>query len=247
MIMNTRSIWERYNMTFTDKTFGPSASLWRTCPQLAGLDPTVATTFFTDFHDFYINSSDEEGWISTEVEAGAGDAALTITNAANGVLEVTNDSNDNDSVELQWHAECWKLAASKPLWFEAKVKFSDATQSDFLVGLAITDTSVITAVSDGVYFRKDDGDTNIDTVTEKDSTETENLAVGTLVDDTYVKLGMFCDGVSAVYFYIDGVLVATHTTNINDDEEMTITLAHQNGEAVAKVMSVDYVKVVQVR
>lgn len=245
--MNTRSIWERFNMSFFDKDASPAASMWRTCPQLAGLDPMAVHTFFDDFHQFQINNANDLGWISTEVENGAGDAALTIDDGPGGVLKVVNDAGDDDSVELQWLAESWKLAANKPLWFEARCKFSDATQSDFLVGLAITDTSVITAVSDGVYFKKDDGNANIDTVTNKNSTPVESSAVGTLVDDTYVRLGIFCDGVTAVYFYIDGVLVATHTTSIVDDEDLTITLAHRNGAAAAKTAFYDYVKVVQVR
>jgi hypothetical protein len=245
--MNTRSIWERFNMSFMDKDYSPSASMWKSCPQLAGLDPATVSTFFDDFHSFQINNANELGWISTEVENGAGDAALTIADAANGVLQVVNDAGDDDSVELQYCSECWKLAAGKPLWFEARAKFSDATQSDFLVGLTITDTTAITAVSDGVYFTKTDGSASISAVTNKNSTPTTTAAVGTLVDDTYMRLGIFCDGITAVYFFIDGVLVATHTANIVDDEELTITLAHRNGAAAAKTASYDYVKVVNVR
>jgi hypothetical protein len=245
--MKTASFWERFNMSFVDKDYSPVASMWRSCPQLAGLDPATVSTFFDDFHSFQITSGNDLGWISTEVEAGAGDAALTIDNSANGILKVVNDAADDDSVELQYNAECWKLAASKPLWFEARLKVSDATQSDLLVGLCITDTTAITGVTDGVYIKKDDGDANLDSVTMKDSTPTANSAIGTLVDNTFIRLGIFCDGVSAVYFYVDGVLVATHTTNICDDEELTITLAYQNGAAAAKTAYYDYVKAVQVR
>jgi hypothetical protein len=234
-------------MTFFDKDVSPQASMWRSCPQLSGLDPAAVSTFFDDFHSFQINNANDLGWISTEVENGAGDAALTIDDAPGGILKVVNDAGDDDSVELQYLAECWKLAAAKPLWFEARVKISDVLQSDLLVGLTITDTSVITAVSDGAYFLKSDGAATIGAVTNKNSTPVTSSAVGTLVNDTYVRLGIFCDGVTAVYFYVDGVLVATHTTSIVDDEELTITLAHRNGEAAAKTMYVDYVKVVQAR
>jgi hypothetical protein len=245
--MNTRSFWERFNLSFFDKDYSPSNSMWRSCPQLAGLDPACVSTFFDDFHDFQINNSNHLGWISTEVENGGGDAALTIDDAVNGILKVVNDGADNDSVELQWNAECWKLATAKPLWFETRLKVSDATQSDLLVGLCITDTTAIAEVSDGVYFLKPDGAATINAITNKDTTLTTSSAVGTLVNDTYVRLGFFCDGVSNVYFYINGVLVATHTTNICNDEELTITLAYQNGEGSAKTAYYDYVKVVQVR
>lgn len=244
--MNTRSIWDRRNLSFFDLNHSPSASPWRSCPQLAGLDPAVVSTFFDDFHDFQITNSNELGWISTETEGGGGDAAFSIDDAANGILKIVNDGADNDSVELQWHSECWKLATGKPLWFEARAKFSDATQLDMLIGLCITDTTAIDGVTDGVYFKKDDGDTNIDCVTMKDSTPENSAAVGTLGTD-YIRYGIFFDGASTVYFYLDGVLVATHTVTIPDDEELTITLAHQNGEVAAKTAYYDYVKVVQVR
>jgi hypothetical protein len=37
------------------------------------------------------------------------------------------------------------------------------------------------------------------------------------------------------------------TTNLPDDEDMTVSIALQNGEAVAKTMTVDYVFVAKER
>ncbi len=245
--MQTRGIWERFNHSFIDKDYSPAASLWRTCPQLAAMDPGTAFTFFDDFYEFQINNANHLGWISTETEGGAGDAAITIDDAAGGVLKIVNDGADNDSVELQYHAELFKMATGKPCWFETRVKISDATQSDFAVGLVATDTTVIDGTDDGVYFKKDDGDANIDFVTTKNGTGTATDTTVDAADNTWVKLGFFFDGASTVYGYVNGVLKVTHTTNICDDEELTVTLAVQNGEAAAKTFYVDYVKAVQVR
>jgi hypothetical protein len=154
-------------------------------------------------------------------------------------------TDDDDNVQIQWNSENFALAATKPLWFEARVKLSDAIQSDMVVGLCVTDTSLTTAMSDGVYFRKDDGNTSLDFVTEATSSETETSAVGTMTDDTYVRLGFWYDG-TTVRAYVDGVLVASHTTTITA-VELAVSFAVQNGEGAAKTMSIDYFKVVQIR
>ena len=247
--MQTQSYWRSQNFSYRDKDYSPAkgVSLWETCPQLAALDPGVAFTFLDDFFQFKLVSSDESGWISTEIEAGTGDAAITSDDQAGGVLKVVTDDADNDGVQLQWNAENFKLASGKPLWFEARVKFADATQSDFLVGLGITDTTLLGGLSDGVYFRKDDGDANIDFVTEKNSTETATDTTADAADNTWVKLGFWFDGASSVYAYVDGVLKATHTTNICDDEELAVSFAYLNGAAGADTFYIDYVKVVAIR
>lgn len=246
--MNTKAQYARKNLAYRDADYSPAkgVSLWETCLQLAALDPATAFTFFDDFFRIDITGGDV-GWVSTETEAGAGDAAITIDDAAGGVLKIVNDAADDDSVELQWSSENFKLASGKPCWFEIRLKASDATQSDLAVGLYITDTTVIDGGTDGVFFRKNDGDANIMFVTEKNSTETETDTTSDLADDTWVKLGFFFDGAGSVLAYVNGALKATHTTNICDDEELAVTIAWQNGAAAAKTLYVDYVKVVQVR
>lgn len=233
-------------MTFRDTDYSPArgVSMWESCPQLAAMDPATAFVQFDDFFHYKAQSSDDNGWTAT-LTGGA--SAATIADAVGGVLAMTCDAADNDSVELQWNAECFKLATSKPLWFETRLKISDATESDIMVGLFITDSTVIDGGTDGVYFRKADGDANILFVTEKNSSETSTDTTIDIVAATYVKLGFFWDGSASVFAYVDGTLRATHTANICDDEELAVTLTVQNGEAVAKVLSVDYVKCVQVR
>jgi hypothetical protein len=245
--VNTRSIWKRNNLTFIDKDYSPTeaASLWESCPQLAALDPAVAHVFF---EDFYIIPDVTNAWVYTEIGAGG---ALSIPDAAGGILRLTTDALDNDSCELQKLGESWKLATGKALWFETKINLVTAAkhiQSDVLVGLCITDSTLFPGLmSDGVYFRKDDGDANFDFVTRKNAAETVTLAVGTLAAATSVKLSFFFDGAGTIYAYIAGLLVATHVLTIPDDEELTISFSFTNGEAGATAWEVDYVKVVQIR
>lgn len=200
------------------------------------MDPTKYHVYFNDF-DTYVAAD----WTITTTEAGAGDATEALTNADGGVLLITNDAADDDADFFQKVGESFKFTSGKQLWFVARFKVSDATQSDFVMGLQITDTTPL-AVTDGVYFRKDDGDANLDFVVIKDSTATTATAATTISNDTYVKVGFYYDGVSSIEYFVDDVKLGTSvTTNLPDDEELTISFGIQNGAAAAKTMSLDYI------
>lgn len=206
------------------------------------LDPTKFITWFDDFHAYTAGD-----WTITTVEAGAGSATEATSNVLGGVLVLTNDAADNDADFLQWKSEPFLPTAGKRLFFKARFKVSDATQSDFVMGLQITDTTPLD-VTDGIFFQKDDGDALLDFHVEKDNTATSATAIATVVADTYLTVGFEYDGVGKVYYYVnDAVLGALATTNLPDDEALTISFGIQNGEAVAKVMSVDYIFAAQER
>lgn len=200
-------------------------------------DPTICHTWFDDFDDYVAAE-----WTITETGTGT----RAVGNLDNGILVITNGASDDDANFLQWSGatnaatvETWKFVSGQPLWFKARVKISDATQSDFVMGLQITDTTPL-AVTDGVYFLKVDGSTTCNLLVTKNSTSTTTAAV-TMVDDTYVTLGFVYDGASRIDIYVNDTRVASSaTTNLVDDEELTISFGIQNGEAVAKVMSLDY-------
>jgi hypothetical protein len=201
-------------------------------------DPTRLHVWFDDFDKYTAGD-----WTVTAV--GSGTSA--ISNADNGVLVLTNAASDDDSRFLQWTKETFKFIAGKKLWFKARIQISDATQSDFVLGLQITDTTPL-AVSDGVYFRKDDGDANLDFVVIKDSTATTVTAISTITAATWTELAFYYDGRSTIRVYKDDNFIGSSvTTNLVDDEELTISFGVQNGEAVAKNMSIDYILVAKER
>jgi len=214
--------------------------------QLLGAIGPDVMTYFEDFIGPIAASDALVGWTTTLVEAGAGESTVTIPDGAGGVLLLTTDANEDDGINLQKIGEMFKLSTTqKILYFGIRLKISDKTQSDFIAGLCITDTTLLGGMTDGVYFRKVDGSANVNVVTEKNSTETETLAVAAMVDDTYKLLEFYWDGTS-VEFFVDGVAVAQHTTNIVDDEELTPSIHFLTGEAVAKTMSVDWIRVIQI-
>jgi hypothetical protein len=208
----------------------------------AELGQPAATNFHTYFEDFdYYTAGD---WTVTETDAGATQA---LTDGDGGLLLITNTAADNDLVSLQKKGESFRFATGKALFFEARFKVSDATQSDVVIGLQITDTTPLD-VSDGVFFIKADGAATVNFLVEKNNTATTASAIATMADDTYIRLGFYYDGSSAVQYFVNGTYTGSSvTTNLPDDEDMTVTIAIQNGEAVAKTMTVDYVYVAKER
>lgn len=228
------------------------------------LDPTRFSTWYTDFHRSEgISASTGNDWTVSKTEAGAGDAAVSLDDAANGVLKIVNDAADDDRVFVQKLGESFKWVAGKKLVIAGRFKLSDATQTDFLFGLAITDTTPLDA-TDGIFFRKADGSTSLVANVVKNSSSTATLAAATLADDTYVDVAIVYQGAAKSAAQIVGASggVTKHyefevwkknsdgdwyqvgsidaTTEAPDDEELTISFGCQNGEGAAKTHYYDY-------
>jgi hypothetical protein len=210
---------------------------------MAQLDPTTYHTYFDDFDEYHATN-----WTVTETDAGATQA---LTDADGGVLLITNTAADNDLVALQKKGESFAFEADKPTFFKARLKVSNATQSDFVIGLQITDTTPL-AVSDGVYFIKADDATTVDFKVVASSTATTASAIATLADDTYYTFAFYYDGASYVNYYLGtDTLSPTYlgrsaVTNL-PTTELTVSFALQNGSAAARTMSVDYIFVAKER
>lgn len=204
-------------------------------------DPTKWHVWFDDFDTFTAAE-----WTITTTEAGASSASEAITPGDGGVLLVTNDSADNDADFFQG-AETFRLAAGKKLFFKTRIRTSDATQSDIVIGLQITDTAPLD-VTDGVFFLKPDDAATLNFLVEKDNTATTQAAVTTLANDTWVDLGFYYDGKSTFGVFVNDVQVASvASTNMPDDEDLAVSFGIQNGAAAAKTLSVDYILVAKER
>ena len=197
-------------------------------------------THYGYFNDFMTYNSGD--WTITTTEDGTGSATEAMTSGAGGQFLITNAAGDNDHDFFNLKGESFKLSSSKRAYFSARFKVSDATQSDFVMGLQITDTSPL-AVSDGVFFIKDDGDTNLDFIVEKDSTSTDTTAIHTMADDTFVTVAWYIDPISSLVYYSvnNAEPVGVVNTNLPDDEELTVSFGIQNGAAAAKTMTIDYI------
>uniref|UniRef100_A0A6M3JSB4 Putative structural protein n=1 Tax=viral metagenome TaxID=1070528 RepID=A0A6M3JSB4_9ZZZZ len=208
--------------------------------QLLIPDPTSVHTFFEDFDRYAAGD-----WTVTETDAGATQA---LADGDGGQLLITNTAADDDLVGIQLAKESFTLESGKKAWFTARIKGSDATQMDWLVGLHVTDTSPIaSAPSDGVYFRKDDGDTNIDiAVVASSATVAEVNGIATATTG-FVRLDIYFDGVDTIHYFVDGVEIGTIETTSFPTTELNVSFAVQNGEAVAKTLTVDWIGAVKER
>lgn len=216
-------------------------------------DPTLWHVFFDDFDTWVTDTSSAAKYTITTTEAGAGDASEALSDAKNGVLLLTNDAADNDADFLQKIGETFLPESGKKTIFKARFKYSDATQMEWHMGLMVTDTDPYSStagdgVTDGIFFMKEDGSTDINFYVQKNATtgQLTTSAVATAAADTWVTLAFAFDGVRYVKVYVDDVCVktvdlTTTLTTYLPDTELTVSFGLKNGEAVAKTMSVDYI------
>jgi hypothetical protein len=200
--------------------------------------PGAFSTYFNDFHQYLAGD-----WTITTTEAGAGSATEAITDETGGVLLLTNAAGDDDLDSLQLVGESFLPAAGKRIYFETRVKISDATDTDALVGLVVTDTSPL-AHANGIVFRKDDDDTNWDFASTASSVSDEDSGIATATTG-YIKLGFKVTGTGLIEYYVNDVKKGE--TNTVPTTEMRITMHIQNGTNVAKTMSIDYIFAAQER
>lgn len=193
----------------------------------------------------FASADNMAGWTTTLVEAGASETTVALKGGADGgVLLITTDAAENDGANIQLQGEAFTFASAYPCYFGARLKVSDATQSDFLVGLCITDTDLLGGMTDGIYFRKVDGSTTVNAVLEKDSTETTGTAL--TCDTSFHTYEFYFDGTN-VDFYVDGTAITRlAVTNLPNDEYLTPSLHFLAGEAVAKTMEVDWMRCIQI-
>lgn len=214
---------------------------------LEGMPLTNDPDYVVEMIDFVKASDfDANDWTITTTEATGTATEVVSTGVENGVLTITNGTSDADKDSLQRTIEAYKLNSGKKLFMEMRLKVSDADDVEFMAGLAITDTTPLDA-SDRINFRIDEGDASIKCQNAKDSTETETDSGVDAADDTYVKLGILCDGTSSIKFYVNRNEVASHSTNIPDDEELCLTLYIENGAAAADSLTVDYIMICKER
>ena len=209
---------------------------------LEGYEFGVPGKYFEYIEDFFYYTAAD--W--TISDTGVNTRALaTAAPTVGGVLLITLAGADNDLSSIQKVGHSFVPTAGTNIWFECIFQTSDATQSDWLVGLVLTDATPLTTTQ-GIYFRKDDGDAQIDFETNATSTLSTENNIATDVSATYVRVGFKVTGTSLVEYYVNGIKQGEFSANI-PTVPLRVTIHMQNGEAVAKTMSLDYIACIQSR
>ena len=209
-------------------------------------DPRRLHQFWDDFDNY--TAAD---WVITDVGT---DTRAVSAGADGGVLVLTTGGTEDDGTFLQYSGatssttvETFKFAAGQQLWFACRFKIDLGTQSDFVMGLQVTDTTPI-AVADGVFFRKDDGDANIDfVVISSGASNTTTTAIATITDATYTELAFYHNGVDAIEYYKDGIKLGTVAVTNMPSTELTVSFGVQAGSGAAVAMSIDYILAAKTR
>lgn len=130
-----------------------------------------------------------------------------------GTFRCEADNHNNDHEGWNTTQSLFTLESGKKAWFAARI-VSTTVECDIFVGLAsfVLDASTYELTNDGVYFRKDDGDWNIDFVVKGSGASTATTAVSTMVTDTYAEVGFYYNGDDKIKIFVDNVHVGTSAT-----------------------------------
>jgi len=226
---------------------GPSTGLWSTCPVIDYmLDPTKGMVYFNDLHGVHALANNQTrtylaGGVSGFTGATGGSTISNIADDPNGVLKLATTS-DNESVGIQAlgaldTAGQFVLTSGKKSWFEARIKVKNITDAKFGLFCGFAEEGLL--AEDGVLDNDDalpnkdyigflrvaaDGD-KLDTVHRKASGAAVVVKADavTVVADTYIKIGFYCNG-TTVTFYANGAALADTcalaTATVPTGEEM---------------------------
>lgn len=210
------------------------------------------------FYDFH---SDEELTEFVATLAASGTAAVldTAGSAHYGVARLSGAATtDNSGANIHQDAETIALVTGKTTLFTARFQLNEttstngATESDFFAGIALQDTAWFSGEpTDGIYFRKNEGDAYLDCVVVRDDVEVGlSLAVATLATGTWYTLEIVVDmeataGAGTAYFYLNGTLVGTlysATMPYSAEEGLAMTAEFITGDNTGtKWCDVDYI------
>lgn len=250
----TRSYWNENVMNFYDEQLNASfrTELWKNCPVLAIMcDPSIGVTYFDDM--FFVNDANGDSKY-----AETGDTPLVaVEDAANGVISLKpTNATDNHACTIATNGESWDIATGKELWFEARVKLTEANTDDanILIGLCDSPGADVLqdngagppASYDGIVFAKVDGGTVWQFETSDGGTQVSTADAGDFDSGEWVRLGFHYDGATSVTPYIDGVAGTAHAVTAAI-AEMEFVASVKNGDTNIETLMIDYVKIVNLR
>lgn len=240
----------------------PGQGFWKDCPNLNYVDPSVAHSFFDDFGSIAL---DDTTLLPTQY-VGVFDATGSIAcgSTTGGVVNLTTHTDANDAVSLQLGLGRFPIVtdSGKKLWAEFRISTASAaaTIAGAFVGLAsagydfdiLTDTTGVLAASKNLLgFRIIAATPAAWQACWKTGSQTVGTVAACVNAADYHTFGIYFDGKSTVTFYVDrvplGTTVETDATAFPTGMVGTPFFAIKTVSGDAKVLSLDWVKVVQVR
>lgn len=180
----------------------------------------------------YDETADAGEFLVTVVDGGT-DNAETIVVADNidgGVTDFTTNDADNDLLNIQRNGERYHLRTRRDLLMEWNLAIGDVDKVDWLVGLCITDTSLLASLpSDGIGFKVAAGDASQEIVAfcRKAGTETTLSTGVSVTDGVFVTMRMEVFDLDRAVVYINGAPKGEIVTNL-PTEHLTESWTHRN-------------------
>ena len=244
------------NLTFRDDNLSPAKgkSLWEDCPLLAiQSDPSVGLIQENDFVQFI---TAEDGLSSTLTNTGS---AKILAGGAFGQLELgpsDGSVTDNDEAYVGSTTAVITPATGKDVWFEARVKFTEANADDANIIVGLSSTYAANTLQDGgagppanytgVVFYKVDGGTVWNVENSTTTSQTTIASAATRQSGAWARLGFHMESNSLITWFINGEAVGASETNM-PAAAMGVVLGVKNGDTNEEFLYVDWFRLVQLR
>ncbi len=192
-----------------------------------------------DFDEIVTNLTNE--W--TEIKDGSASTVTVIADTQHGRLGMISQATTNDSGTSIQQNEIYAPTLGKRMWFECKLQSSDADQQEWFVGICenfASDPEACLTSSNRIGFQVDDGDASILCITEATDVENSTNSQIDCVDATDITVGFQIIGLTTVRYFVNRLLVATHTATI-PTALMTLAAYQLSGDTSGtKSLSIDY-------
>lgn len=244
---------------------GPS-NFWGTLQPWHGVDPNEGWGFFEHFSRLLVSGTDTI--VLEEADDNAAWSNVVAEECGIMRLTIVSDANEEGSMQhgkLATHAPLCIDGGYGRMWFEGRIKTSLVTTGAlcWVFGLAEEGFAAANCIIDGAASPTTDGTgivgkdfvgfglwvdagTEIDAFyhTAGSASVIHKAAVGTMAAATWIKLGLYFDGDSKLWFYVNGVPYATaaldSATGFPDGEELSPVLAVKDVSGAAATVDIDW-------
>lgn len=207
---------------------GPSPIIWADCPVTDfAADPALGFHFFNRL----------EG-LTTDVGVDGfifGGTNADIDKRGDDIIDIETGGADNDSSFVAQAARVQPaISNGKKFWFECLIANDDLGDAGSFIGLMETAGQTEEGVVDDCASIIDENYIGFRILTAAQTVLDVEVNQGggtgptvilenaqTMVAGTYYRIGITFDGVDTFRYYVDGVLVATSTTDSLDNDKMS--------------------------
>jgi len=233
-----------------------------------GMTPAVNTIVFNTGGDsmsrglppveYFCEFQDTVDATNEFVLADDGSGTMATGDNLDGYVTLTSDATNNDASTMGSIAEWFKFQTDKKLFFEARVKCTEAATNAANLFVGISDLITVDIMKDdgagpadsfdGAGFYKCDANMYWEFIASNLTDQDENSDMVAYVSATWYRLGFaydFNDGVTGkITPYVNGTAYDVVDITIAGLAEMHLALSVKAGGANAEALICDYIRVI---